>query len=222
MKKIILIILSLTLGITFSLDAKAASSTVPDVVYKQANKILLVNDILTWYGLENLHVQKDEYTGFGNVPGIYDIDIINDGVIETIQVNVRQTLSDVVNAVAKVNDRYHLLITKDKQLTKDEIRKALVNINVINASWAMNINHLEYQAYVDNWSAPGRYDLTINTASTSGLSDAHEISIIVSNSENQAYDFDAPKSGGIKMTTVLIAAAVIVVIGTLLVGGKKK
>lgn len=223
MKKLLITILS---GVMFIFSmvpvgaTEVAPETIPETIYKQSNKILLLSDILNWYGLSNATIESDTYSGYGDIPGIYPIEIKVDGTIRSFEINVRNTLSDVVNAVAKVGETYHFLITKDKQLTKEDIRKTLVNINLVNASWALTLNSEEYGAYVDNWNAPGTYNVTVTVASTSGLSETHQIQIIVSNSEDQAYDFQpiVTEKKGLGVLEILLIVIGGVIIIALVIG----
>ena len=169
MKKLIIMLIGFSaliapMSMTYAVGEEIAG---PDVVFKQADKILTITNILDLYSSElgDITVESDAYTGHGDVPGNYAVTL---GVSETevtkdISVNVRQTIGPVI-AVTVTAGSYeiilqYIVVTSSTQIT------VLTN------------------TYTANASAPGNYTFEFYLATTSGVEETYLVTLQVNDTE---------------------------------------
>jgi uncharacterized membrane protein (DUF485 family) len=157
----------------------------PDVIYKDKDRILTQSIILDLYSsdLGDLEFTDDQYTGYGDVPGIYSMTLgVIDGVAEKeIEINVRQTIGSVI-AVTKTGSDYTIHMHKNNVLTSNDIITVLENVQMITVTSTTEISILT-NTYEDNSTAPGIYTFEFHLATTSGIEETYEIGIKVNTTE---------------------------------------
>ncbi len=187
MKKILILILLLLplLLLTPGKIYGAEEINGPDVIYKQSDKVLTMTTIKSLYSYDTgtIEVLEDNYTGYGNISGIYDVKL---GVASTaftkdIQISVRKTIGDVI-AVTQINDAYTIHMYKNKSLTLNEVVKVLENVQYIVVTSTTEIQILT-DTYTDNYDSPGLYVFEFYLANTSGFESEYTVNIKVNNSE---------------------------------------
>jgi hypothetical protein len=181
MKKILVLLL---ISMSFAFNISAANEIVgPDVIYKPTDKVLTLSGIKALYSTQeegDIEVIEDNYTGFGDKPGIYTI-VLGVGAFEKeIQVSVRN-IGNVV-AVTRVVDDYTIHMFKNQSLTVNGIIDVLQNIQLITVTSTTEITILT-NTYTDNMDAPGTYVFEFHLANTAGFEQTYEVNIKVSNSE---------------------------------------
>jgi hypothetical protein len=187
MKKLIIMLIGFSaliapMSLTY---AVGEDITGPDVVFKQADKILTTTNILDLYSSElgDIEVVSDAYTGYGNVPGNY---VVTLGVSETevtkdISVNVRQTIGPVI-AVTVTAGSYEIILHKNTTLTANQIIDVLINVQYIVVTSSTQITVLT-NTYTANASAPGNYTFEFYLATTSGVEETYLVTLQVNDTE---------------------------------------
>lgn len=190
MKKLILLMFlflsSLSIGIS-SFAAEGDEIIGPDVIYKQYDKVLTMSTIKALYQAPGeIEVTYDEYTGYGNIPALYDVTLTSGELTKDIVISVRQTLGNVI-AVTYQDSEYTIHVYKNVLLEFEDIKDILVRINYITVTSTTNLFTLT-NTYTENASAPGNYTFEFMLATTSGYEEIHEINIRVTNSEELTPD----------------------------------
>lgn len=187
MKKIVfLIILMLMAFLSLVKPVYALDEIVgPDVIYKSSRSVLTMTTIKALYSSSegDIEVLTDGYTGFGNIPGIYEVTL---GVESTayqksIDVSVRNTIGSVI-AVTSTFDEYTIHMHKNLTLTPNDIIDTLVNVQMIEYTSTTEIQILT-DTYSDNANAPGLYTFEFYIADTAGNEDTHLIYLKVNNTD---------------------------------------
>jgi hypothetical protein len=190
MKKIIIVMLILLSSLSLGISAAAAEGDPiigPDVIYKQYDKVLTMSTIKSLYTAgEDIEVTYDEYTGYGNIPAMYDVTLTAGEQTKDIIISVRQTLGNVI-AVTYQNEEYTIHVYKNVLLEFEDIKDILVRINYITVTSTTQLFTLTNN-YTENASAPGNYTFEFMLATTSGYEEIHEINIRVTNSEELTPD----------------------------------
>jgi hypothetical protein len=184
MKKIIILILMILASLTLSVKTYAAEGDIigPDVIYKQHDKVLTMSTIKALYSSsEAITVTQDEYTGYGNIPGLYDVTLTAGEQTKDIVISVRQTLGNVI-AVTLQNEEYTIHVYKNVTLSPQDIIDVLVRINYITVTSTTHISSLT-NTYTENASAPGNYIFEFRIATTSGYEDIYQVRLRVTNTE---------------------------------------
>ena len=191
MKKILTLLIVIFISFGIGIDVKAIDEEIigPDIIYKQYDKVLTMSTIKALYQApEDIVVTYDEYTGYGDIPAIYDV-TFSSGILEKeIQISVRQTLGNVI-AVTFQDDAYMIHVYKNIILSQDDIIDILVRINYITVTSTTGIFSLT-NTYSENASAPGTYVYEFMLATTSGFESTHTVSIKVSNTEELTPDIE--------------------------------
>lgn len=187
MKKLIIMLIGFSaliapMSLTYAVGEEI---TGPDVVFKQADKILTITNILDLYSSElgDIEVTSDAYTGHGDVPGNYAVTL---GVAETevtkeISVNVRQTIGPVI-AVTVTAGAYEIILHKNTTLTANQIIDVLINVQYIVVTSSTQITVLT-NTYTANASAPGNYTFEFYLATTSGVEETYLVTLQVNDTE---------------------------------------
>jgi hypothetical protein len=187
MKKlfILLILISMTfLSITKTTYAVGEIEG-PDVIYKASNSVLTMTTIKDLYSSihGDIEVLTDGYTGFGDVPGIYQITfgVVSTAYQKVVDVSVRSTIGNVI-AVTSIGETYTIHMHKNLTLTANEIVDVLVNVQMIEYTSTTEITILT-NTYADNPDAPGLYTFEFHIADTSGNESTHLTYIKVNNTD---------------------------------------
>jgi len=241
MKRLIIVILMFfSIMLLITPETKASDPPTiegPEVIYKQANRVLTISTILPLYTSTagEVVVISDAYTGSGNIPGIYTIKLGVQGeeIEKDIQISVRNLIGNVI-AVSKKNDNIKIHLHKSQELTPQAIINVLVNIQFITVNSTTEIAILT-NTYSDNSNSPGTYVFEFHLATTAGTEETYEITLQVNDSEQLVPDVLIEKTplidwsnlfGGFKefVVTILYFAAMILIlfIGFKLVFMKKK
>ena len=187
MKKIFIFFNLILLTSLFTITSYGAEGDIvgPDVIYKEANKVLTLSSIIPLYSssLDEIEVLNDNYTGFGDVPGIYTINlgVANNTQTKQIEVSVRNTIGNVI-AVTQTGDSYTIQLHKNFLLTQNDIIDVLVNVQMFQYTSTTEI-YILTDTYSDNASAPGTYMFEFNMANAAGLEALYEVYIQVNNTE---------------------------------------
>jgi hypothetical protein len=219
MKKLLIFILISLTSLSFSFESQATTHgiTGPDVVYKQANKVLTTTSILGMYESSNgaITIKTDGYTGNGDKPGIYQIVLEDSGGTKSIDISVRSKLGNVI-AVTRTNDAYTIHMHKNNTLTEFEIIKVLENVQLITYTSTTEI-YILTNTYSDNADAPGNYTFEFYIANASGFEETIEIYLKVMNTEKLLPDLqiDNP-TGAASLLKVLEIIGIIVLIVVML------
>jgi len=186
----LIIFLSLLL---FSIKAPISYATTdtitgPEIVFKQADKILTITQILALYESElgEVSVESDDYTGNGDVPGNYAVTLGVEDETKTISINVRQTIGPVI-AVTVTDGDYQVILHKNTVLTANEIIDVLINVQMIVVTSSTQITVLT-NTYQDNATAPGTYSFEFYLATISGLEETYLITLKVNDTETLVPD----------------------------------
>lgn len=189
MKKIIIFILMIFTSLSLGIQTYASEGEIigPDIIYKQHDKVLTMSTIKSLYSSsEAITVTLDEYTGYGNIPGIYDVTFTAGTQTKDVLISVRQTLGNVI-AVTLQNEEYTIHVYKNVTLSPQDIIDVLVRINYITVTSTTHISSLT-NTYTENASAPGNYVFEFRIATTSGYEDIYQVKLRVTNTEELTPD----------------------------------
>jgi hypothetical protein len=187
MKKLIIMLIGFSaliapMSMTYAVGEEI---TGPDVVFKQADKILTITNILDLYSSElgEIEVTSDAYTGYGDVPGNYAVTLAvsETEVTKDISVNVRQTIGPVI-AVTVTAGSYEIILHKNTTLTANQIIDVLINVQYIVVTSSTQITVLT-NTYTANASAPGNYTFEFYLATTSGVEETYLVTLQVNDTE---------------------------------------
>lgn len=181
MKKILVLVLLLMSFTSFQTTYASSTGIIgPDVIHKEANKILTTSDILSMYqsSLGGITIQQDGYTGYGNILGSYYIMLYaSDGTLaetKEIEVRVISTLGDV----QAVSDLKNIHVTTEQSLSPSEIVYVLEKTGYveITATTQMVILNNAYTGYEET---PGTYLFEFRLVNAAGLDQIYLSQIIV-------------------------------------------
>lgn len=201
----------------------------PEVIFKDKNRILTMSEIRGMYSSLNGPItvteDGDGYTGHGDIPGIYTIELTDGVELREIKISVRNTIGPIT-AVSMVNDQYTIHVYKSTILTNQDIVTIMERINVIQRTSSTVINILS-NTYAENANAPGIYSFEFRIATASGIEQIHTVKIMVSNSNELTPDIELPKTetGNTKFIKTLsnileITGYAVVIIIILFIGSK--
>lgn len=201
MKKITVLVM-LILGMfasSLNLNASSTGDIVgPNVIHKQSNHILTVNDILSMYSstLGQVFAVEDAYTGNGNILGIHPILLkASDGTLEAlkpIEVYVVPTLGNV----QAVTDYKNIHLRIDQALTPQEIVMVLEKTGYLEITATTQMMLLT-DTYSANATEEGQYLFEFRLINSAGLDQVYSSQIFVSQSNNLFIPdiiFEAPPS----------------------------
>lgn len=175
---------------TVPTDAASSDIIGPDVIYKQVDRYLVMSDILPLYSSTSgsIVIVSDEYTGYGDIPNLYDVvlGVENQTYTKSIIISVRQTIGDVI-AVSKTGDLYTIHVNKDVTLSTTNIREILQNIQMIQVSSTTILQEIT-NTYKVNQNSPGNYIFEFRLISLNGIEEFHTINIRVSNTNQLVPD----------------------------------
>jgi len=207
MKKLIIMLIGFSaliapMTITYAVGEDISG---PEIILKQADKILTSTNILDLYSSElgDIEIVSDAYTGYGNVPGNYAVTL---GVSETevtkeISVNVRQTIGPVI-AVTVTDGSYEIILHKNTTLTANQIIDVLINVQYIVVTSSTEITVLT-NTYTANASAPGNYTFEFYLATVAGVEETYLVTLQVNDSETLTPDINLnPPAPTVEPTTM--------------------
>lgn len=181
MKKILVLVLLLMSFTSFQTTYASSTGIIgPDVIHKEANKILTTSDILAMYStnLSGITIQQDAYTGYGNILGSYAIMLYaSDGVtIETKEIEIR-VISTLGNVQA-VSDLKNIHVTTKQELTPSEIVYVLEKTGYVEITATTQMVILN-NTYTNNEDVPGNYLFEFRLVNAAGLDQIYLSQIIV-------------------------------------------
>lgn len=213
MKKILSLLLIVLISASFGIGAQASTEMIigPDIIYKQKDKFLTLSQILDLYSSADgeVYAISDSYTGYGDIPGIYDIVLGVSGTTtqETITISVRNTIGNVI-AVTDTNGSIAINVYKNVTLTHQQIIDILVNIQHITIT-STTQTQIITNSYTENANAPGNYVYEFRLMTTSGYEMLYDVTIKVSNSDELLPDsiYMPPESteNNVNLVGVIIA-----------------
>lgn len=227
MKKLLLLINLILLFTLITLPTSAAEGDIvgPDVIYKESDRVLTLSTILPLYSstLGDVEVAIDNFTGYGDTPGIYTIGlrvVDNPSVTKTIEVSVRNTIGNVI-AVTSTGDEYTIILHKNFILTQNDIVDVLVNVQMITYTSTTEIFILT-DTYSDNRESPGTYVFEFHLANAAGFEQVYLVNIQVNNTEKLLPDIVEVKLDftDVILNTVYILGGLAALV-TVLLGIKK-
>lgn len=199
----------------------------PDVIYKQTDRYLVMSEILPLYSSSSgdIEVLSDAYTGYGDIPHIYQVLLGVEGteISRLIEISVRQTIGEVI-AVTKTDDLFTIHVNKDVTLSVTNIREILVNVQMIQVTSTTILKELT-NTYKVNSGSPGNYIFEFRLISLNGVEEFHTINIKVSNSDQLVPDdiIDPEPSSGQSLRGGLYVLAFVVILGIAIsIKSKKK
>jgi len=199
MKKLIIMLIGFSaliapMTITYAVGEDISG---PEIILKQADKILTTTNILDLYSSElgDIEVVSDAYTGYGNVPGNYvvTLGVSEAEVTKEISVNVRQTIGPVI-AVTVTDGSYEIILHKNTTLTANQIIDVLINVQYIVVTSSTEITDA---------SAPGNYTFEFYLATVAGVEETYLVTLQVNDSETLTPDINLnPPAPTVEPTTM--------------------
>jgi hypothetical protein len=197
LKKIIILLVLLGTLPFLKLNTYASEEDVivgPDVIYKEASRVLTLSTILPLYEsiAGNVTVKTDNYTGFGDKPGIYQINLtVDDTIFKMVDISVRQKIGNVI-AVTQTDDQYRIILHKNNILTNNDIIDVLVNVQMITYTSTTEIFILT-DTYTENNESPGLYAFEFHLANAAGYEETFIVEIQVNNTEKLTPDIQVER-----------------------------
>lgn len=201
MKKILMfIILSISIFAFNFIQVSASENEIlgANVIHKQANQILTINDIKAMYNstFGQITVENDTYTGYGNVVGLKTVDM----VVETFQETYRKTISiyvvNLLGNVKAVTDYKDIHLRTDQVLTPTQIVYVLENTGYLEITATTQMS-IENDTYTINATTPGTYVFEFRLINSAGLDEIYSSKIYVSDGSSLFVPdviFEAPVS----------------------------
>jgi hypothetical protein len=204
--------LLLTAKTTYAIDDDIIEG--PDIIYKQDDRVLVMSDIIDLFSYQDneLIILNDAYTGYGDIPGIYQVTVAaadDETIFKTFSISVRNYIGDIT-AVILEDETYTIYVSKDKELEKTDIIDVMVNINVITVTSQTQVNYLS-DNYSDNSNAPGLYTFEFRIATTSGIEETYLMNILVSNSDTLIPDLELdPEPSWVSQNATIIFLGILI------------
>lgn len=201
MKKIavfVMLILSMFAS-SITLNASSTDSIIgPDVIHKQSNHILTLNDILSMYSssLGQVYVSIDGYTGNGNILGVHLLELKASNGTEEATKEVQIMVVATLGNVQAVSDYKNIHVRSDQNLTPQEIVLALENTGYIEITATTQMMLLT-DTYSENQTVEGQYLFEFRLLNSAGLDQVYSSIIYVSGDQNLFVPdivFEAPPS----------------------------
>lgn len=126
MRKLMLLVASLLISISmfFSLSINVSANNIngPDIIHKEKNQVFTINDLLNLYP-DNVLIDNDEFTGYGNIPGKYIITIKQGAITKNVEIFVIDKWGDLTNSndVLYVADKSDIYVSNERKLSLYEI-----------------------------------------------------------------------------------------------------
>ncbi len=223
MKKMYMIgyvICMLFISVMLSPISHAATGIIgPTVIHKASDQILTVDTIMGLYQSDTqLQTVTDEYTGFGNISGIYEIVLSNGDALKTVTVHVIDGWSygslslDNPTDIICVTDFKNVHVKSTRILTPTEIVQYILTSTgyvTIDAQTGMSVIT---DTYTNHTETPGMYQLEFRLVSTSGFDQSYTLNVYVTEGMDLwvgGYVFDAPPSAVESMMQYVVPIALV-------------
>lgn len=235
MKKTILLFIILVASLTVLIRPVYAVGDIngPDVIYKDSNEIVNVNDITTLYtsAYAGILIHEDNFTGYGHIPGSHKIILkATDGLTEKFKeitvivtqnkipdITIDNETYNVFSLVGIASNNYTFVTTANKLITVESIRDTLVNLNLLTIYGASSKNII-IDTYTENSEVPGNYILNFKIMDTTGAIRTFNTNIIVRASMEDWEQLD-PGSGTINLDFSIISTAFSIIVSIGIVVG---
>lgn len=239
MKKTILLMIILLTALTVLIRPVYAIGDIigPDVIYKDSNEIVNINDITSLYNAASagILIHEDNFTGSGHIVGNHKITLkATDGLAEKFKeitiivtynkipdVTIENTASNLFRLVGVTTNNYTFVTQNDKSITVETIRDTLINLNLLTIYGASSKNIL-LDTYTTNKETPGTYILNFRIMDTTGAIRTFNTNIVVQASADDWQQLD-PGGNSINLdfgfvgTIVSIIMAIAVAVGVVIV-----
>jgi len=192
----VIVLLTLITGLSMKVNASSTDIIGADVIHKQSNQILTMTDILGMYSssLGAVIMIEDNYTGYGNILGSYDIMLYaTDGVTAVTKTATVIVVANLGNVQA-VTDYKNIHVRTDQNLTSSEIVYVLQNTGYVDITATTQMAIIE-DTYHGNEETPGAYTFEFRLVNSAGLDMIYSSQIIVSDDGIDFvpdYTFEAP------------------------------
>lgn len=207
-KLLILLMLAFALFINVNHTVEASEIVGADVIHKQANQILTINDIKSMYNSElgQVLVENDTYTGYGNVPGLKTVDM----VVESLDLTIyRKTISiyviEELGNVKAVTDYKNIHLRTNQVLTPTQIVYVLENTGYVEITASTQMSILN-DTYTENAEIPGTYVFEFQLINSAGLDEIYSSIIYVADGSNLFVPdviFEAPVTQADKIIEII-------------------
>lgn len=228
MKKTLLLFTILLVSLTVLIRPVYAVGDIngPDVIYKDSNEIVNVNDITTLYTSTSagILIHEDNFTGNGHIPGNHKIILkATDGLTEKFKeitvivtqnkipdITIDNETYNLFSLVGVTSDNYTFVTTADKLITVESIRDTLVSLNLLTIYGASSKNII-IDTYTENSEVPGNYILNFKIMDTTGAIRTFNTNIIVRASMEDWEQLD-PGAGTINLDFSIIGTAFSIIV----------
>lgn len=190
----------------------------PDIIYKQSTSVLLINDIVALYSVdgESVDLIYDNYTGNGDVPGIYQIRLQYGSTTKTAEIEVKNVIHSKVIAVSKMGNEYSIHVNRKDKLSNADLVKVLERVGLYQVASNDQVLKLT-DTYTENYNSPGVYLFEIQVVNANGSSDTYQTKVVVSRDHKINLDGEVIDLGNSFpyveiMVTIIIAAVIILIV----------
>lgn len=183
MKKLIVIItVLLSLMVFLATPVYAIGEIVgPDVIYKDSNEIITINDITSLYSSSGaaIYASSDKFTGKGHLIGNHEITLTaTDGLVEKTKEivvsvnsnkipNVEESTENIFKLVGASSTGYTFVVLQDKTITLEIIRDTLISLGLLTVVEPSSKNII-LDTYTENKTTPGTYSLNFRILDSTG------------------------------------------------------
>lgn len=234
-KAFTLLLAILLISVIASKTTYASSSSIigPEIVYKDTLSILTIDQILEFYKTdsnEKVTVLKDNYTGFGDIPGVYNIQLITDVSTYSVNVHVIQNLypidsktkKPILYAITKTNGVYTLYLTKENIITPQQVSQIAVSLDLLRIPSTTQV-YITTNQYKNNETTPGKYMIEFRAVDRNGNQQFADFDIVVLNYESLNPDFViGDDSVSFKNILIYSLSSLIIITILILVFNKKR
>lgn len=215
MKKTIIIIATLLTLIAVSASpvyAAVGPIIGPDVIYKENNEIISINDITSLYSSSGgtIIVEEDNFTGYGHIVGNRTILLKStDGLAEITReitvtvtsnkipdVEISGTTYNLFRMVGKSSDSYIFVAYQDKTITVEDMRDTLISLGQLTIIEPSSKNIL-LDEYTANKTTPGIYNFNFRIMDATGLIKTFYTKVKVQQISEDWEALDPPTTGGL-------------------------
>lgn len=229
MKKISVLLVALFLVIQLNYTtAYALSSDIngPDIIHKEANQVFTIGDLLSLYD-RDVFIEKDDFTGYGNIPGEYHVLLFQGDKTKDVTIVVVDRWANLENSsdLLFVSDYKDIYVSNDRILSLYEILYFIYPITgYIQESYQFRYeeitNTYHTQELNDDGSIEvGTYDLSFRLTYFSGFQEVYHATITTKEIIINGVIIEAPPT---TLDQIMSFVPWIVVIGLLLYAIKHK
>lgn len=151
MKKLTVLFLALLMIFTLQITTHANVVNIvgPSTIHKEKNQALTMTAILSFYD-SDVMVLEDNYTGYGNIPGIYSI-VLKQGIInKEINIHVIHNWGNLIEStdIICLTDYKDIHVVNDRILTPYEI----VYYLLMSTGYFESTSQFYYESMIDTYS----------------------------------------------------------------------